>query len=295
MANIIDLHNHTIASLDGEKTAKQLIDIAIKNNIKFLSITDHDCITNVKEAIEYSKDKDITIIPGIELSVDVDGTPVHILGYNIDYNNKKFIERQNYIKEDNITWGKKFIKKVLDFGFMFNPEDVYSIREDHLICEELVSETILKDSRNDNDERLKEFRPGGKYSDNPTFNFYRVFATPTDPLFVPRQTDMPIEEASKLIHESGGKMFLAHPHHNIKYSEELLNKIISFGLDGIEVFSSYHNKEATKYYYNKAKQHNLYMSVGSDFHGKAKPAIKIGSMDYDQKELEKTLIFLGVK
>lgn len=290
--NTIDLHTHSIASLDGEYTPSKLIDIAISNNLKYFSINDHDTVRSIHEAIEYAKDKDITFIPGIELSAIIDETPIHITGYNIDYTNPGFDERTKYVRDSNIAWGKKLIQKCIDYGFKFNPDEVYQIRDDHLICEELVGTTILNDHRNDNDERLIEFRPGGKFSNNPPFNFYKELTRPGMPLHVHYETDMPIQEASKLIHESGGKMFLAHPLHNIDYSEELLNKIISYGLDGIEVFSSYHDRKAIDYYYEKAKKNNLYMSVGSDYHGKAKPSIKMGSINYDEDELNRTINFI---
>lgn len=287
--NIIDLHTHTIESLDGSYYAEELVDIALNNNVKYLAIADHDSIKSVSKAIEYSKNKDITIIPAIELSAIIDNTPLHILGYGIDYNHIGYKQRREFVDNKLINWGKLAIESALNYGFIFNSEDVYKQREDGLICEELIGNAILNDSRNDNDNRLKEFREGGKLSDNPTFNFYKEFYSKGKPCFVEYDFNMPLIEASCLIHESGGKMFLAHPKHNIGFDESLLNKIIETGLDGIEVFSSYHDSEATDFYYKKAKEHNLLMSVGSDFHGRSKPAIKMASINYDGDELNKTI------
>lgn len=290
--NTIDLHSHSIASLDGEHTPKKLIDLATKNNLKYYAITDHDDVSSLSSAINYAKNFNIRFIPGIEISAIIEDTPIHITAYNIDYNNEGFKKRNEFVRQANASWGKKLIQKALEYGFKFNPDDVYSIRDDNLICEELVGEIILNDERNNNDERLLEFRKGGKFCDNPSFNFYKEFTTLGKPLYVPYTTNMPIAEVSELIHSTHGKMFLAHPYHNIKYSEELLNKIISYGIDGIEVFSSYHDKDATNYYYNKAIENNLYMSVGSDYHGKSKPSIKLGSIDYDENELNKTIDYI---
>ena len=287
--NYIDLHTHTIASLDGSYSPEELVDIALKNNIKYLSIADHDSVNSIEKALNYAKDKDIMIIPAIELSAIIDDTPLHILGYNIDYHHDGYKQRREFVDEKLIGWAKLIINKTLEYGFKFDPEEVYKLRDDGLICEELIGQVILNDPRNDNDERLQEFRPGGKLSDNPTFNFYKEFCTKGKPCFVEYDFNMPLHEANKLIHESGGKMFLAHPKHNIGFNDILLNKIIDEGLDGIEVFSSYHDKEATDFYFNKAKEHNLLMSVGSDFHGRSKPAIKMGSIDYDEEELIETL------
>lgn len=287
--NYIDLHTHSIESLDGTYTPIQLVEIAINSGIKYLAIADHDSIKSIEKAIDYASDKNIIVIPAIELSAIIDDTPLHILGYNIDYHHEGYTQRRKFVDDKLINWSKLAINKALEYGFKFNSEDVYKIREDGLICEELIGHVILNDSRNDNDERLFEFREGGKLSDNPTFNFYKEFYTKDKPCFVEYDFNIPLKEASKLIHESGGKMFLAHPKHNIGFNEDLLNKIIDEGLDGIEVFSSYHDNKATDFYFNKAKENNLLMSVGSDFHGRSKPSIKMGSIDYDEDELIETL------
>ena len=289
MKNYIDLHTHSIASLDGTYKPEELVDIGINSGIKYLAIADHDSVSSVEKALSYSKDKDIMIIPAIELSAIVDNTPIHILGYGINSKHPGYKQRRAFVDEKLISWGKQAINKALEFGFKFNPEEVYKLRDDGLICEELIGRVVLNDSRNDNDGRLKEFRDGGKLSDNPTFNFYKEFYSTGKPCYIKYDFNMPIEEASKLIHESGGKMFLAHPKYNIGFSEELLQKIIGNGLDGIEAYSSYHDKEATEYYVKKAKENNLLLSVGSDFHGASKPAIIMGSIDYDETELLKTL------
>lgn len=290
--NTIDLHSHSIASLDGQFEPEELIDLAIQSGLKYYAIADHDVVDSLYKAKEYAKDKDLHFIPAVELSVDMDGTFLHILSYNIDFNDSRYLEIADLFKTEVVDYGRKLIAKTLEFGFKFDPEKPYTFRKDHLICEEIVGACVLSDPRNDNDERLKEFRPGGKYSDNPRFNFYKYLCTPGNPLYIPYTSNISMEYASKLIHETGGKMFLAHPNHNIGHNEELLNKIMSYGLDGIEVFSSYHSPSDIEYYYQKAKANNLYMSVGSDFHGESKPAIKLGSINYDEEQLNKTIKFI---
>ena len=84
-------------------------------------------------------------------------------------------------------------------------------------------------------------------------------------------------------------MILAHPFHNIGFNEVKLKEIISYGLDGLEVYSTYHDQKAIDYYYKKAKKYNLLMSVGSDFHGRNKPAIEIGCLNFDRNEVDKLI------
>lgn len=292
--NYIDLHSHSSWSLDGQFSSKELIDMAIHSGIKYYALSDHDDVSGLEEAINYSKGKDITVIPATELSAIINETQLHVLGYNIDYNNPFFKQRRQEVYESLKSWNKQIIQNALDYGFYFDLDKLLNKREDHLVYEGSIGQAILEDPRNDNNEQLLPFRKGHELSNNPSFNFFRTFFAQGKPLFVPYNFNLPIKEAEKVIHESGGKMFLAHPFHNLKYNEDLLKQIIDIGLDGIEVFSSYHNQEGTNFYYQMAKKYNLYMSVGSDFHGKSKPSIKMGSINYDETELIKTLKYLNV-
>ena len=89
---MIDLHSHTKFS-DGEFTPEQSIDLAISKNIKALAITDHDTIDGLEIAEEYAKNKDIILIPGIELEADIPRGQMHILGLFLDYKNTEFIQK----------------------------------------------------------------------------------------------------------------------------------------------------------------------------------------------------------
>ena len=90
--------------------------------------------------------------------------------------------------------------------------------------------------------------------------------------------------AIKVIKDNGGVTVLAHPGNNVKENKELLEKIISFGVEGIEVYSSYNNKNQINFYYDFALKNNLLMTCGSDFHGKTKPSISIGSVSSGDNE-----------
>lgn len=63
-----------------------------------------------------------------------------------------------------------------------------------------------------------------------------------------------------------------------------LESIISRGIKGLEVYSSYHNIHQVLFYKKFALKHNLLITCGSDFHGKTKPDIHIGSSDCENNE-----------
>lgn len=79
-----DLHIHSYGFDDGSfdvkdenMTPENIVDKAIENGLSIISITDHNEVNNSKKAIDYSMDKDIFVIPGIEVST----TQGHLLCY----------------------------------------------------------------------------------------------------------------------------------------------------------------------------------------------------------------------
>lgn len=283
----IDLHMHSIASSDGEFTGKQLLQRAQRLGMKIISLCDHDSINSLDEALYYAKEYGITLLPGIEISSCMnDGTNLHIVGYNINYKDKRFIDRQEYVRKICQDSANGFMDAALNAGFKFNKEDALAKANDGVVTEEMIGETILADKRNDDDPRLFEYRQGRSKSDNPGFNFYKEFCCQGGICYLPLPNLlMNVKDASKLIHETGGKMVLAHPAHNIKHDINKLDEIYSYGLDGIEVYSSYHNEDDTKFYEAQAERLNVIKTVGSDFHGRCKPSIEMGSIYCNEDEI----------
>lgn len=79
-----------------------------------------------------------------------------------------------------------------------------------------------------------------------------------------------------IIHRNHGAAVLAHPGVNLKGKEFLLDGILGLGIDGIEAFSSYHTSEQAKNFYQIACEKQVFVTCGSDYHGKTKPSIEIG-------------------
>lgn len=62
------------------------------------------------------------------------------------------------------------------------------------------------------------------------------------------------------------------------------------GVEGIEAYSSYHNSEQTVYYCKLADRLGMIKTMGSDFHGKTKPSVRLGATSGDEYEMELTHI-----
>ena len=88
----IDLHVHSNVS-DGTYTPKELVNYALEKHLAAFALTDHDTVAGIEEAKEAAKNKDILLIPGIEVSAEYRGRDIHLLGYGLSYQKKEFQEK----------------------------------------------------------------------------------------------------------------------------------------------------------------------------------------------------------
>ena len=270
---MIDLHLHTTSS-DGSDEPEVILTKAQEAGLSHISITDHDSISAYKklEKVKVHNYFSGKIIPGCEFSVAYKGTPIEILAYDIDLetieatgivSEEKFLERENqylktmmnvcknlgikYDKTLSITGGKYFATQVLFFNFKKYPEN-----------EKLFSTDVWKGVN----------------------GFYRTCVNNENSPFYLNQLKnyLSIQEITKIIKKAGGKAFLAHLY--VYYSEnyeEFLNSIVSLNaIDGIECYHSLHTMDKTNFLLDYCKSHNLYVSGGSDYHGKIKPKVILG-------------------
>lgn len=274
----IDLHMHSYYSDDGEFEPKQLIDLCLEKNIKYFSIADHNSVRGIKEAKEYCVGKNINIIPAIELDCTFNEINLHVLGYGIDCNKTVFYDiEDNIIKQEQFA-SKKRMKLVKELGIDFSDEVINSLSRNGVVNGEMIAEAAMEFDKNHENPLLMPYYENGSRSDNPYVNFYWDYCAQGKAAYA-EVSFISLQEAINIIEESGGIPILAHPGNNIKENINLLEQIISCGIKGIEVYSSYHSKEQVEFYKKFSLKHKLLLTCGSDFHGKTKPSIVIGGTD----------------
>jgi 3',5'-nucleoside bisphosphate phosphatase len=89
------------------------------------------------------------------------------------------------------------------------------------------------------------------------------------------------EDSVAMIREAGGVAVLAHPK-LVRFPEnecldDLVKSLADAGLGGIECHYSLHTPEETAQYLGIAKRYGLVATGGSDYHGKNKPTIQMGT------------------
>lgn len=130
----VDLHVHTSAS-DGILSPKDIVKRAKMNGVKFLSITDHDTLAGLDEAIAEGINQRIKVIPGIELSTQHNNESVHILGFfkGNSFKDSKFTYEINKIKNHRIIRAKKIIEKLKDeFNICIKFNDILKYSKDSI-------------------------------------------------------------------------------------------------------------------------------------------------------------------
>ena len=123
---MIDLHTHTTAS-DGDYSPEELIDIAISQGITTLAITDHDNTNGIERAIRYASSKNITLVPGIEVSANVTKGEMHILGLFIDHQDPVFKKYLDDLQEKRDVRNIRLVEKFNELGYNITIDDLKRI------------------------------------------------------------------------------------------------------------------------------------------------------------------------
>jgi PHP domain protein len=261
----IDLHIHTKMS-DGELTPKEVIDKAIENKVKVISIADHDTIeAYTEEFIQYAENKGIKLIKGVEISTKINKCGIHVLGYNIDVENEKFKESLYKIRNARHEYLYNVSEKLEKLGYYINTEELDKI---DAVTKAHIALDIIKSSKNEQ-KFLDEFGhiPGKG-------EFIETVMNENCPAYVKKETVTP-QKAAEIIRQANGKVILAHPvayeHEEGLNEEDILKIVKDMNPDGIESNYIYIDKDNNEFdeceKWNRfAKNNNLFVTVGTDFH-----------------------------
>lgn len=270
----MDLHMHSCMSDDGEYTPKQLMHMCKEAGLQVVAIADHNSVEAIFEAKEEAMALGLDYIHAIELDCTIHGIELHVLGYGINYLDPAFTALTLSLRKQEQESAKKRVELVKKLGLYIDEEKAFALSHHGCITGEILAEVALQDERNHS--FLKEYLPNGARSDNPYVNFYWDYCSQGKPAYV-KINFITLEEAVAMIQNAGGVAILAHPGNNTKEDTALLDTIVSHGVMGLEAYSSYHSPAQVEFYKEYAKQHQLCITCGSDFHGKTKPAIRLGA------------------
>ena len=279
MAKWLDLHMHSSYSSDGEIAPEVLMQRCAVAGLKAVALTDHNTTRGVLAGKKAAAELGLVFFPALEIDCAHEGCNLHLLGYGIHADATDFGEIEQDVYTQELAASDKLLELVRGMGLYFNEKLMRAKARNGVITAELIAEVVLNDLRNDAHELLLPFRPGGERSDNPFVNFYWDFCTQGKPAYVPIDY-ISLAAAVQTIKKNGGVAVLAHPGVHIGKNREMAESIINAGIDGIEVYCNYHDAETAKCYAEICDEYGLIATSGSDYHGKNKPAVHLGTLEH---------------
>lgn len=274
--NLIDLQVHSNAS-DGKYTPREVVVMAKEKGIQVISLTDHDTVVGVPEALAAGQELGVKVIPGIEISAEEHG--IHILGYGVDYKNAGLLVAFEEAKKSRLEGAKKMVENLKKSGFVVEWEDVLKEAAGAaLVVRPHIARAVL--NRPENKEKLNGISSSG--------DFIEVHLSDASPNYVKR-IHIGVEAAIKLIRGAGGVAVWSHPllpdfkegERRQEELEKFLRQLIDWGIEGLEVFSSSNAEDDAEFLVGLAAKYKLLQTAGSDFHEGGDPygsrhAISVG-------------------
>ncbi|WP_078554193.1 PHP domain-containing protein [Bacillus alkalicellulosilyticus] len=248
-----DLHMHSTAS-DGGYTPSELMKKCHDNGLTHVSLTDHDTVNGVKEAIQAGQALGMTVIPGIEFSTKVSGKSVHILGYGIDWQDQSLLDMLELQREQRRKRLDVILSKLKKVGIELEAADVLEFVDGGSIGRPHVAKALVKKGHvRDIAEAFELYLAEGK------------------PCYVSKEKEMSPEEAIEWIHRTGGLAVVAHP---VYYDlDEIIEELVQTKqLDGIEIYHRDHPEDVVAHYEHLTAEweskygRQLLKTGGSDFH-----------------------------
>ena len=240
-----DLHTHTLYS-DGANSYKELLNLAKEKNIEIVAITDHDSVDGIEESRKYGAKIGVEVIPGLEISTDVEGKEVHLLGYFVDHKDSELNKYLKFFRNERLERAKRILNKLKKIGIDIKLREVEKIAKNSPICRPHIANAMVEKGF------VKNFQSA--------FNKYIGDGAPAHE----KKIHVSPLSAIKIINDAGGLAFIAHPG---KMKESILTSLIQLGIDGIEVVHPSHKRSQQKFYRGIVSQYCLLESGGSDFHG----------------------------
>ncbi len=260
----LDLHVHSTAS-DGVLTASQLVTLAIERNLVALSITDHDSVDAIPEALAVARGAELLIVPGVELSTLHKGRDVHILGYFVDPNDVVLREALAELREARRDRARTIVDGLRQAGYEVSLDEVLLLAEGGSVGRSHVARALV--------DRGHVLDIGDA--------FERLIGRGA-PFYVAKPVADPTQVVQMIV-GSGGVPVLAHP--GITDIDDAIPDLVKAGLQGLEAYHAEHTPEMRQRYAALASELDLIVTGGSDFHGAHAPGAELGSVNVPEHVL----------
>ena len=249
----IDLHVHSNAS-DGTDSPAEVMRRAGAAGLDVVALTDHDTQAGVAEA-RAALPAGLTLVPGMELSCQLEGRSVHLLPYLFDPEDRALSAETAQIRDDRTYRAKAMIDRMRELGADVTWEQVTAIAGDAVVGRPHLARALAA---------------SGAVA-TPADAFTADWIADGGRAFVDRYAP-DLARAVGLVRAAGGVPVLAHPRSpGYEIPDEVIAALAGTGLCGIEVFHFDHDQSQRARLAQLAGSLNLIMTGGSDDHGSYRP------------------------
>ena len=258
MKKFADLHIHTYYS-DGTFSPQEVVTDALKMHLDCVSITDHDIVDGIAETQTFAKSLGLEVVPGIEMSSEMEGADIHVLGYFFDTQDTTLTNVLSQMQNGRVQRMVMMIEKLKGQGINnITLEEVIGVTKTKAVGRPHLA-AVLKDKKWVS--TIKEA--------------FDQYIGEGGPAYVGKFKQTPYE-AIQLIRKAGGVAVMAHP--MVTAKDELIPRMVEAGLQGLEVYYPNYSSSIIQYYEGLAQKYGLVTTGGSDAHGTRKPNSYIGKV-----------------
>jgi 3',5'-nucleoside bisphosphate phosphatase len=225
-----------------------------------MAATDHDTTAAIADVYRRARERGIEAIPGIEVTAIEDGRDVHVLGYFLNAADTTFAAFLTGQRETRLSRVRAIADRLATLGL---PTDVGP----------LLAQVATQPSRSIGRPQIARAMVAAGHVADTKEAFDRWLGRDC-PAFVPRSGPSP-ERVIDAIHGAGGLASLAHPGRT--GIDPRIPALARAGLDALEVYHSDHDAETIARYAQMARELDLLVTGGSDFHGDPVHGVRLGT------------------
>ena len=242
-------------------------------DLRAIAITDHDTLAGIAEGVDAARGSELAVIPGVEVSVDHGGLELHLLGYWVDDDpHSSLAELLAQSRDWRLDRARAILDRLARLGIEVSWERLCQIAGEGAIGRPHVGQALVE--------------LGIVESIRQAFGEYLAEGCPA---WVSRKKLYPDQAISAMI-AAGGVPVLAHPWGLMN----LLPDLVAQGLAGIEAYYAGYGPERVALLERYARQHDLLLTGGSDFHGLArKPDSPLGGVYVPDTCLRDLMAYAG--
>lgn len=284
----VDLHIHSNKSSDGEFSPAEIIALARSAEMRAIAISDHDTVAAYPEALEAGRAEGVEVIPSMEVTTVYDEREFHLLLPFLSWESRVVADLEREVSRRRFQEAEERVRKLVELGFDITWDEIRTATAPSAPLGVTIAQVLLRETDRPANRDLKRYLSGTDRLFAP-YHFYKDFFMEGKPACVPRR-NIPLLDVLELAPATGGVPVLAHPGAYFQNTtREDIVELKERGVRGLEVYTSYHDSEQTRFFKEIADALGLIATAGSDFHGAVKPHVTFGGLQHGDYEMVEAL------